>query len=533
MVSDTFGVLNHFTLNTGGLSVRVLCNGGCPFERGDIVEVYGVIFEPYRFKNPGNFLEYKHTLFLKATKIKKVGFKTDFWYIIHRFRRKAVKGLLSTGTSSAKMACALVFGAREVMSPVEKRVFYNLGLGHILAVSGFHFGVILGVLYFVLLFTLRIINLFFQFPFHLLPTRCAHLLNIPFSFAFLILTGAQISAERAFVMYVIFVLLLLWEREAVLKKVAVFSFILLILLRPSNIKDLGFQLSFTAIFAIAFIWERIKDSGKLQKFLIVTLFTSASVSPVVAFYFHRFYPLSIVSNLLMLPIFTLLIPVLFVLSFLNLLIPKAWFLFYLLDFIWKPLFSFMQHLSNLKIATVWITRTETLMLVLLLCFAYLLIFRHRILVLSIAVVITLVSLSYFNGRRDKAVFFDLGRKGNATLIVCKNRRILIDAGGLSKRGEVSLLSSLLWLDSKVIDRVFVRGSSKVHSAYLPFLKKNLNILKTTVKKGHFDICGVRFAWSKEGCGNSSLCYIKNGLVLINGRRYLTWRNGALITSLEE
>ena len=122
-------------------------------------------------------------------------------------------------------------------------------------------------------------------------------------------------------------------------------------------------------------------------------------------------------------------------------------------------------------------------------------------------------------------------------MICKNKKVLVDAGGLSKMGGKSLLFSLLWLDAKTIDSVVIRAASRVHSGYLSFLKGNINLKKVemmrAVEAQRFDVCGVRFALSRKGCGNSPICYVKNGLVYIKGKRYFTWRSGALITSLEE
>ncbi len=113
----------------------------------------------------------------------------------------------------------------------------------------------------------------------------------------------------------------------------------MLILNPYWAFSIGFQLSFIATFFLVFLTPRLKENFNLGnsqwlKSLIAIISVQIGLLPIQAYYFNRFSILGIMANLFIVPLFSLcLILGLFLLCFSNLLVPIAYSIGLVIDFL--------------------------------------------------------------------------------------------------------------------------------------------------------------------------------------------------------
>lgn len=208
------------------------------------------------------------------------------------------------------VSAGMVLGGSRRLSPAERSVFRDAGVLHILAVSGLHVG-------FVMLFAGA---LFFFMPInrHIkIVLVCAVLLF------YAALTGWRPSVLRATVMAIIFSAALISDRNVSARHVLNLTASAFLVADPLIIFDIGAQLSFAAMYGIILLYPKFKSrciesvSGRPVRLILNTFFVSLSaqlfVFPLTNFYFHRLAPYGMISNVIIVPLASLIIFMLFLL----------------------------------------------------------------------------------------------------------------------------------------------------------------------------------------------------------------------------
>jgi competence protein ComEC len=239
--------------------------------------------------------------------------------IIEMYRNRGI-----TGRRLALVA-AMTVGEKTMLEPEQKENFVKAGVMHIMAVSGLH-AVVLSMFVFNMLF-------FLKRRFNILRIIIA--LLIIWAFAFV--TGLTPSVMRATLMFSFIQAGSLLKRPASSMNSVLASAFVLILIRPSVIFDAGFLLSYSAvIFIIAFYKEiylklQIKNllADKIWQSIVVTLVAQAGTLPLTIMLFNRFPAYFLLTNLIIVPLSSLiivtgcLIPVLYPVVFLSRLLASA------------------------------------------------------------------------------------------------------------------------------------------------------------------------------------------------------------------
>ena len=194
---------------------------------------------------------------------------------------------------------ALLLGQRQEISPSLYTNYKNAGVIHILAISGLHVGILLLLLSW-LLQPLEKIKY---------GQTAKALLVLLILWAFAIISGLSPSVVRAVTMFSFIALGLQLNRKTKLLNVLFISLLALLLINPNYLFQVGFQLSYAAVVAIAlfqplFLKLYYPPQKVLQyfwKLISVTLAAQLGVLPLSLYYFHQFPGLFFVSNLLILP----------------------------------------------------------------------------------------------------------------------------------------------------------------------------------------------------------------------------------------
>lgn len=200
---------------------------------------------------------------------------------------------------------ALLLGQRQAISKDTYKSFTKSGAIHILAISGLHIGLLmllLGILFKPLSY--------FKSGKILIPILIIVLLWI---YAFI--TGMSASVMRAVTMFSLVTVAMYSNRVANTYNTLVISAFLLLLFNPFYVFDIGFQLSYSAVFGIVWIkplfdniWKpKYYISRKLWDVFTVTLSAQFGILPLSLFYFHQFPGLFFISNIVIIPLLGILL----------------------------------------------------------------------------------------------------------------------------------------------------------------------------------------------------------------------------------
>ena len=202
---------------------------------------------------------------------------------------------------------AIILGERSRIPDPVYALFKKTGTAHVLAISGLHVGIVAGLFFLFLK----------MFP---VSRRVQIILTIFLLAGYALLTGGRPSVVRATVMASVFLFSFVLERETdSLNSLCLAGFVLL-LINPMNFLDIGFQLSFTSVFAIILLypviwecWQNLPLNGnhKIWRFIFQALSGSLAawlgVAGLIAYYFDIVTPVTVFANILIIPMISMIV----------------------------------------------------------------------------------------------------------------------------------------------------------------------------------------------------------------------------------
>ena len=214
------------------------------------------------------------------------------------FRKLIQESLRTEGFEKEEFAVinALLLGQRKEVSKELLSDYADAGAIHILAISGLHVG--------ILLWMLSVLLKPLEFWKHGKLWKLVSILFVLWFFA--LLAGMSASVVRAVTMFTAVAIGQSLRRKNSVVHSLVFSMFVLLLFKPMFLFDVGFQLSYLAIYGIVtlqpknfLLWKpKWKLMGRFWQLTSVSLATQLSVLPLSLYYFHQFSGLFLVSNLI-------------------------------------------------------------------------------------------------------------------------------------------------------------------------------------------------------------------------------------------
>ncbi len=205
---------------------------------------------------------------------------------------------------------ALTLGDKSALRYDTREQYAKAGAMHILAVSGLH----LGIVFFIMNFLLKFLDTGMLFKIIPLKIIKAFLLLIIIWF-YAVLTGLSPSVMRAAVMFSFVILGNTLQRQVNIYNSLSASAFFLLLISPNLIHAVGFQMSYLAVISIVYIQQKLVKLITLKNKLLHKIWelTSVSISaqvgtlPISLYYFHMFPNWFILTNLIIIPLATLII----------------------------------------------------------------------------------------------------------------------------------------------------------------------------------------------------------------------------------
>ncbi|MGB8492452.1 MAG: ComEC/Rec2 family competence protein [Bacteroidales bacterium] len=268
--------------------------------------------------NRGNPDEFDYKFYLENRGIKYSGFAgkndiidhsaPDHLKLIHRaliIREKIIDMYRQRGITGERLAlvAAITLGEKSMLDEEQKLNFIKAGVMHIMAVSGLH-AVILSLFVFNLLFFLKgksnIIRI---------------LITVLFLWMFAFVTGLTPSVLRATLMFSVVQAGKLMARNVNTLNSVLASAVVLMIIRPSVVFDAGFLLSYSAVIFIVCFYQDLYMTTNFKRWLpdkiwqsaAVTLVAQAGTLPLTISLFNRFPAWFIITNLIIVPVSSLLI----------------------------------------------------------------------------------------------------------------------------------------------------------------------------------------------------------------------------------
>lgn len=201
--------------------------------------------------------------------------------------------------------------------------FAQIGLGHVLAISGLHIGImsVFGFFLGKLLFWLTGFYYPRSWSHMLFGAKAVSLLCV---LGYLWLSGMGFSALRSSLMFVLGLLLFYTQRKSQLIFTLITASTLILLFFPESLFYASFQLSVMAVFGFCLISykKELSKIGKIKQGIITTLIISLLTLPLVIYHFGQISLQPFLANLLLLPYISIvIIPTVFVWFIQHLIMP--------------------------------------------------------------------------------------------------------------------------------------------------------------------------------------------------------------------
>jgi len=305
-----------------GNSRRACCGGilvylksGGEFSYGEELILKGNIYRPYApagsQKSYRKYLESQGIFFLMQVKnsacvvrlnknrgspVKKFAFwlKNKMQATINKYLSPVPASVLE----------AMILGEKRNIPPLVYQSMMKTGTVHILVVSGFNVGIVA----FILALLLKIIRVHkkirFAAAFFILILYC-------------LLTGASTPVIRATVMAIMFMSAYWLKREPDIYNSLSLSALFILIPNPRQLFDIGFQLSFASVWAIVYLYPRLRillraDTLKIKplNFMLEGFLVSFSAwlgtLGIIAYHFRTVSLIAVFANMLIVPLATLI-----------------------------------------------------------------------------------------------------------------------------------------------------------------------------------------------------------------------------------
>jgi competence protein ComEC len=338
---------------------------------------------------------------------------------------------------TSALLSALILGDRTRIDQDLRESFANVGVIHVLAVSGLHVGYVLIILLLIVKF-IRI------------PWGWDKIFIVLGLILFTLLSGGRPSVIRASIMAGIYIYAPVINRRPNAWNIIATAAFLILLASPNSLYDLGFQLSFSAVISIVYFYnlfnrilpEILKVSNiknNVIRFFWALLLVSFSAQlgtiPVIAYYFGRIPLIAIFANLIIIPLIGGFVALGFTKLFLFWISPLSYFIDQVNWLIKESIYLSVSIFDKFPYASIstpqfnWINLIQYILIVGLF---FLIIKRNysKVIIFSVLLLNSFLWPWVFEKKDLDIIFLDLG-SNESTIIKSDDKSLLINAGVIS------------------------------------------------------------------------------------------------------
>ena len=255
--------------------------------------------------------------------------ENDKIFVLYKIKNK-VKRILDTHLSEdySNLGYTMLFGDKAELSETIKNNYSASGISHLLAVSGLHVGFIVTILSLIL----SLLKVGRKFNFYFISISL---------FLYAMLCGFTVSVVRAFIMTVVILFCKMKFKEYDGLSSLSFAAIIILLLNPLQLFDIGFRLSFCAVLSIMLlnpVLTAVFDKflhKKLASAFAVAVSATVGTLPIMCLSFDKISILSVIANIFLIPIASTAFMFLFMSVIFALILPAFGVFTYMFELLMK------------------------------------------------------------------------------------------------------------------------------------------------------------------------------------------------------
>ena len=496
---DTFvGIVTDYKVSDGKISIKLKAKevlivnysyDNLVFDKllyGDKLLVKGKLYTPMG-STIFNSFSYKDYLYnkkifyiVKASSINKIENNSNYFYTLKNILYDRVNEF-----ESSNYIKTLLFGDNSLSSEVKDSYRIN-GISHLFSISGMHINLIIGILY---IYLDRVTY----------NKRIKYLLCDVFLIFYLIFAYTS-SLLRASIMFILSSINYIFKFEINKIDIMLFTLVIVIFINPFIIYDIGFIYSYLISFFLILFYDKYKNKNYFVKGIYTSVIAFLVSFPITLFYFYEVNVFSIVINILIVPIVSIiLIP----LAIITLFFPICDSIMFFFTNILEDISFFLNDISFMRVI---FYRPSIIIVILYFVIIYGIYIYKRFIYLFLIVILIHYFYPYFNNNLE-ITMFDVG-EGDSYLVSFPNNlgNILIDTG---EDDGYSIMKNniVMYLKSKGIrklDYVIISHGDKDHIGGLVNLVNNFKVDMVIFNRGN------RSLLEEEDIGILNDMNIKNG-----------------------
>ena len=434
---------------------------------------------------------------------------------IRQIAETALLGDLPQEESNQGLLQALLLGYRGDIDSDTYQAFRKTGLLHFISLSGLHLGILVGMIWWLC----KIAGL-------MKPARAA--VCIIMIALFLLVVPPRAPTLRAAIISIVFCVSIFLRRPPNPVNSLSLSAIILLLSRPTQLFEPGWQLSFAAICGILLFTEEIDSflheifhnriwkkqsmhSGKYLRFMkkitdkIITLFSvgfSAWLggAGILLYHFYTISPLASLWTILVFPVVSAILMLGFLKMILFYLLPTMSILLgFIVTLLSNVLIWIVKIISELDISQILIGHVSLVLIIFyysLIIFAAFAAFRHPLIkkvICMIAVFAIVVFLGVLKWERTyhdnlSMTCLDVGHGQSILVQLPRSSNILFDAGSMyrSDIGRRIVTPFLDYIGTNKLDEVIISHNDVDHINGIPEIAEDCKVLKVYANDDFFD-----------------------------------------------
>ena len=216
--------------------------------------------------------------------------------------------------STGGVASALITGKRGAIAEEVKQAFRESGLQHLLAIAGLHLGLVGAFVFFAVRGLLALIPpVALRYPIK----KIAAGVTLAVLTCYLLISGAAIPTERAFVMNGIVFAAIMIDRLRISMRICAIAAAVVLALEPASLVGVSFQMSFSAVVALIAVYETFgarlgyllhrrslqgRVFGYCGAVVVTTVVVTIGTYPFAIYHFHHVAFYSPLANVVAVPV---------------------------------------------------------------------------------------------------------------------------------------------------------------------------------------------------------------------------------------
>lgn len=452
---------------------------------GDILFVEGTLEIPKNNTVPNTFnykkyLKYKKINYiLKIDSLKKYSSNKNIFLKIKNYLYKRISNIKYN-----EYLYAFILGKSSYLGEEEYENYKINGVTHLFALSGLH----------VSMFSLILLKLLKRLKFN---EKVSFVVTSLFLLFFSFVASFTPSILRAVIFFILSNINKIYYLFVKPKNILYLTFIILVIINPFYIFNIGFILSFTITFFILLFNEYNSVKSGIKSILIISLLSFLSSLPIIINMSYEINIISSINNIFFIPFVTNIV---FPISIISVIIPKV-------SYILNILTTVMEYVSNISSNIVNITIYFPYFNKILLVFYYLFLIlfiklKKKKYVLLIFLILLFLKIKPLFNRDTILYFLDIGQ-GDSLLIRTKNNRsIMVDTGGsitykrekweLKNRNfdieKSTIIPFIKSIGINKVDHLFLTHGDADHCGNSKSLIDNFSVKKVYLNKGKINNC---------------------------------------------